>query len=140
MDRLYREVSEEFLAGLKRYLNDEISYSELERLSLRETLAFNAHKWNDVIEEKSSEALGMKRRMYDGILWIEERIKTMEKLENGEEFDVDLGGLVSHSGIVGQNRLYPPGYESTSLYLPPFPSLPMVNFLNDSSSESSQED
>lgn len=139
MDKLYKDVSEEFLSGLKKYINDEISYSELERLSTRESLAFNSHKWKEIIEEKSLEALGIKRRMYDEILQIEESIKTMEKLERREEFDVDLEGLVSHSGVVGRNRSHPPGYENTSLYLPPFPSLPMVSFLNDSETESSEE-
>ncbi|AFM98451.1 hypothetical protein EHEL_060790 [Encephalitozoon hellem ATCC 50504] len=139
MDRLYKDVSEEFLSGLRRYINDEISYSELKRLSTREALAFDSHKWDEIIEKKSLEALGMKRRMYDEILQIEERVKTMEKLERGEEFDADLEGLVSHSGVVGRNRSHPPGYENTSLYLPPFPSLPMVSFLNDSEGESSAE-
>nr|AGE95758.1 hypothetical protein ECU06_0850 [Encephalitozoon cuniculi] len=140
MDRLYREVSEEFLAGLRKYINDEMSYAELERLSTREALAFNSHRWGAVIEEKSCEALRMKRRVYDELLGIEEKVRTMEKMENRREFDVDLAGLVSHSEIVGRNRSHPPGYENTDLYFPPFPSLGMVRFLNDSSMESSDDD
>lgn len=137
MDRLYREVSEEFLAGLRKYIEGEIGYCEAARLSGRESLAFRSQEWGAIIEAGSGEALGMKRRMYDEILRIEECVKTMERMEEGRGFDVDLEGVVSHSEIAGRSRSHPAGYEGTGLYLPPFPSQAMVGALNSGDSESS---
>lgn len=130
MNRLYKEESSEFLAGLRRYMNDEIGYSEIKRLWTREDLAFKSREWGRMIEEKSGEILSAYNKIYRSLLSLEEKIKQAEKLRRGVEFEVDIDSVVGHSEMTGRNRVQPMGHEGSDLYVPPFPSLGLVSALN----------
>lgn len=135
MNRLYKEVSEELLLGLRRYMNSEISYEETKRLSTRESLAFKSSEWSSIIEEKTCSILNTYRKVYDEILRIEENVKMAEKLNRNVMFDVEMEALLGHSEISGRNRAQPKGYEASNLYLPPFPSLMLADALNKTESD-----
>ncbi|KAH9411249.1 hypothetical protein HK407_06g10790 [Ordospora pajunii] len=130
MNRLYKEVSEEFLGGLREYVDGKIGYEEIERLCDRESLAYSRERWESVIEEGANEILEIKRRIYEGILKIEEKVRMLERMGNGREFEADVEAVAMHSEIVGRNAVPPVGYENAGVYLPPFPSISMVRSLN----------
>ena len=130
MNKLYKEVSEEFLDGLRKYIDGKIGYEEIERLCTRESLAYSKDRRESVIEEGVNENLDLKRRIYEGILKIEEKVRMLEKLGKGEEFEVDVEAVAMHSEIVGRSAAPPVGYENAGVYLPPFPSISMVRSLN----------
>lgn len=132
MNRLYKEISEELLAGLHAFMGGEIGYAELKRLGDREALAFEGG-WARTAERKSAQLLERYRRMYDEILKVEECVKTAEQMGRGRDFEVDIDAVLAQSGAAGRNRAPPMGYEGSSQYLPPFPSVMLVDALKDES-------
>jgi hypothetical protein len=137
MNQLYREVSKEFLEGLRKYMKDEVSYRELKKLSTKERLAHDYRRWEDMVGEKSSELVRCYRTVYDKILRVEEHIKCAEKDGVGKSFEVTDKSLIAHSKMLGRNRSHPKGYEGSSWYLPPFPVLTMLDALNKEESDPS---
>lgn len=139
MEKLYREVSDKLLEGLKKYLKGEIQYEQLEKLSLRENLVYNNNKWNEIIEEKSKKIVEIYRGIYDEILKVDEYVKKAEDMDKGDTFEVDLEGIKAHAEILGRNSVQPIGNENSAWYYPPFPSITMISALNDNENEKNIE-
>ncbi|KAI5169562.1 hypothetical protein PAEPH01_0816 [Pancytospora epiphaga] len=138
MNRLYQEVSNELVKAFEEYIDGTITLSELHKVSLRENLVYEHRSWQSTSSLLRSRIFTYVKQLYDEISEMDKNLRTLEMLCKGERRIFDRDALISHSLLLGRNRMPPTGLAGSAWYVGPYPTLMMVNVL--STEEEARED
>jgi hypothetical protein len=122
MDLLYEEIIENLLKILKKYSEDKASYDELYEAFLSEDLVFNHLSWDKKEKELRNELFDIQKDLFTHLRDVERISKNIKKEMKGEEKEIDLEMVTSHSRMISRNKMPLEGYSNSNWFLPPCPN------------------
>lgn len=131
MDDLYKQECEKFVNGIEMYFNGSITKEELVALESNTLLFFELDSWDTIIKNTRNEIFEMTLELFNRINDTEKSISTYAKITDPKEIECDLQSIFEHALILGRNKVAPPEFESSTWYLEPYPTVQMIEALED---------
>lgn len=131
MDKLYEKVTGELLTMTKMYMNNRASLEEVLLSQEKVSLLWECKNWTSMKRKLKTSIFELSLELFNKINDCERLVRAFEKMNISETIDCDIEGLVAHSKLVGRNSAPPAGFEQSTWYLSPFPSIQMIEALRE---------
>lgn len=135
MQNLYDKVTSEFTELLEKYMNNEIDIKDVLKMQEREKLVLDHENWNNKKNELKESMFQLTKHLYEQINECDKKIRTFKLMNEEKEYEIDKDTLVSHAILLSRNKAPPAGFESSHWYLGPYPTIQMIEALNDQNYE-----
>lgn len=129
MNRLYQEISRQFIESIEKYMDGRMTLDELREMDMQEKLVYEHQSWEPMAHVLRTHIFTHTKVLYDEINKLDKHIRTVDSMCSGRECEVDMDGVIAHSQMLGRNRIPPFGFHGSSWYVGPFPTLQMVGVL-----------
>jgi hypothetical protein len=135
MQELYDKVSQELYDAANSYFNDEISLEDFEKIQEREILVLNHSNWTERKTKLKESIFNLTKQLYNDINACEQKIRIFKSISSSKEFEIDEEAIISQAKYLSRNRAPPAGFENSNWYLGPYPTVQMIEALNESTEE-----
>lgn len=140
MNRLYQEVSQQFLDSIERYMDGQMTLDELRDVERRERLVYEHQSWEAMGSALRSHVFSHTKRLYDEINELNRHILAIDSMCGGQDHEIDVDAVLAHSQMLGRNRMPSPGFQGSAWYVGPFPTPQMVDALKYGAEDPKPED
>lgn len=137
MKHFYNQLAEDLIGTLEKYANGEATYEELWLAFLKEDLAFNHKKWEEIERDTRNEIFELENQMLSHLSSVEVKLKNIEREIKG--VDVSIEGLTSHSRMISRNKMPLEGYNNSTWYLPFCPNHNHIESLYEDSNKADEQ-
>jgi len=137
---IYEEICRLTVAAAERYLNDEISLEELLAVEEKMSLGWSYNEWPNMKQHLKNSIFENTLELYNKINDCERLVLSLQKMDKPRVIECNIEDLTAHAMILGRNRAPPLGLEQSSWYLPPFPSIQMIEALIEKPSQDIKND
>lgn len=134
MDKLYERITEELLTVTKMYMSNKASLEDVLISQERMFLLWECKNWASMRKKLKASIFELSLELFNKINDCERLVKAFEKMSISRTIDCDVEGLVANSMLVGRNSAPPVGFEQSTWYLSPFPSIQMIEALKEEDS------
>ena len=131
MNRLYQEISQQFVDSIEKYMDGRMTLEELKEMDRQEKLVYEHQSWETMARTLRIHIFTHTKALYDEINELDKYILMVDSMCNGKECEVDIDGVLAHSQMLGRNRMPPFGFQGSAWYVGPFPTLQMAGALKD---------
>lgn len=135
MQNLYDKVTSEFTEVLEKYIKDEMTIKDVLKAQEREKLVLNHENWNKIKGELKENIFQLTKKLYEEINECDKKIRTFKQINEEKEYEIDENSLISHALLLSRNKAPPVGFENSNWYLGPYPTIQMIEALNDENKE-----
>lgn len=135
MQELYDKITEEFTEAFEKYMNDEITFEEIQKIQEKENLILQHKDWSDRRIKLKENIFQFSKKLYSEINECEQKIRTFKTISTEIEFEIDEEALLSHAMLMARNKVPPSGFENSNWYLGPYPTLQTIEALNESNNK-----
>lgn len=135
MDRLYDEVIEKIIDGVRKFIDGRMDLMELKKIQQEEEILYNYKKWSQQREFLKRSIFKIVKDLNNELEDLEEQIKKLKYINQSNEMSINLENLMAHSQLLGRNRMPPPGFENSNWYIASFPTFQMLDKLKEETEE-----
>ncbi|RVD93266.1 hypothetical protein TUBRATIS_002090 [Tubulinosema ratisbonensis] len=123
MDILFKELQNELMHEIRKFMNDETTTKELITKAKEFDLIFKLND-NAYLERMKEEIFNFYKNEYQSILEVD---RMYRKYNHGIEIEVDVNKLISQAKRFGSVRISPYGLTSDSKFKGPYPNEEEIN-------------
>lgn len=135
MSHIIDNLNSEFIESVEKYLNNEITLESLKIQEEKLCFIWEYNRWDEIRKTMKMEIFQLTMKLYNRIGACQRLVDSLEKLNKEEELECELDDIMSRSMMLSRNKASPLGFEASSWYVGPFPTLQMLEALKEEGEE-----